>query len=237
MTFLFRDKISMSKSICIVSVEKTVMFKNGMKYYFPFFLLVLITSCTKAPNTFSNQTFPNKVGNQWVYRYKDGYTNGDQYIYVDIVGITTLQGQTATIWTSTLQDALNRKYLIDSSYVVVDNNKAVFYTPPCLICTPQPLYEKRRYVFPLQIGNVWFSDKFFGDTTKVLNEKSLTVPAGTFENTFQLSKTIGYVTNSFTRDSIWLTPNIGMTKYYQDEYSLGPIPGNGTWELTNYILK
>lgn len=215
--------------------------KMAMKNYFTFFILVLITSCTKesnqTPNTSSNQIFPNEVGNHWVYKYDDGNSNSEQYIYVDIVGITTFQGQSATIWTSTLQDASNSKYLLDSSYVVVDNDTAVFYAPPCLTCTPQPVYEKRRYVFPLQVGNFWFTDKFFGDTTKVLNEKSLTVPAGTFKNTFQLSKTIGYVTNSFTKDSIWLTPNIGMTKYYQNEYSLGPIPGNGTWELTTYNLK
>ena len=203
---------------------------------------MLIISCTKeknqTSNTSSNQIFPNEVGNHWVYRYDDGDNNGKQFIFVDIVGITKLSnGQSATIWTSTLQDASNQKYLIDSSYVVVDNERAVFYAPPCLTCTPQPLYEKRRYVFPLQVGNLWYTDKFFGDTTKVLNENSLTVPAGTFKNTFQLSKTIGYVTNSFTKDSIWLTPNIGMTKYYQHEYSLGPIPGNGTWRLDTYNLK
>ncbi|MGH2562999.1 MAG: hypothetical protein ACRDE5_00705, partial [Ginsengibacter sp.] len=141
------------------------------------------------------------------------------------------------IWTSTLQDATNAKYLLDSSFVVVDDQKAVFYGVPCFTCTTQMPDEKRRYVFPLQIGNVWFTNKFFGDTTKILNESSLTVPAGIFNNTFQLSKTIGYVTNSFTKDSIWLTPNIGMIKYYQNEYSLGPIPGNGIWKLASYKLK
>jgi len=178
------------------------------------------------------------VGNHWVYKYDDADGNGKQFIIIDIVGRTTIQsGISATIWTTTLQDASNQKYLIDSSYVVVDNERAVFYAPPCLTCTPQPLYEKRRYVFPLQVGNLWYTHEFFGDTTKVLNENSLIVPAGTFKNTFQLSKTIGYITNSFTKDSIWLTPNIGMTKYYQNEYSLGPYPGNGTWELATYNLK
>lgn len=131
---------------------------------------MLITSCTKennqTQNTFSNQVFPNEVGNHWVYKYNDGYSNSEQYIYVDIVGTTTLQGQSATIWTSTLQDASNTKYLIDSSYVVVDNQKAAFYAPPCLTCTPQPIYEKRRYVFPLQEGNLWFTDNFLATRQK-----------------------------------------------------------------------
>lgn len=191
------------------------------------------------PNTPSNQIFPHEVGNHWVYQYDDGHSNTEQYIYVDIVGTGTLpDGQRATIWTTTLQDATNMKYLIDSSFVVVDNQKAVFYYgTPCWACTTQMPDEKRRYVFPLQVGNVWFTDKFFGDTTKVLNEDSLTVSAGTFENTFELSKTVGYVTNSYTKDTIWLKQGIGVVQYHQNEYSLGSIPGNGIWKLSNYNVK
>ncbi len=200
-----------------------------------------MVSCSKEnnspSNTSSNQQFPDKVGNHWVYKYNDG-SNSEQYIFVDIVGTGILpDGQNVTIWTSTLQDATNRKYLLDSSFVVVDEQKAVFYGVPCLTCTTQMPDEKRRYIFPLQVNNKWFTDKFFGDTTKVLNESSLTVPAGTFDSTFELSKTVGYVVNSFTKDTIWLTPNIGMTKFYQNEYSLGQLPGNGIWELLSYQLK
>ncbi len=200
-----------------------------------------MVSCSKEnnspSNTSSNQQFPDKVGNHWVYKYNDG-SNSEQYIFVDIVGTGILpDGQNVTIWTSTLQDATNRKYLLDSSFVVVDEQKGVFYGVPCLTCTTQMPDEKRRYIFPLQVNNKWFTDKFFGDTTKVLNESSLTVPAGTFDSTFELSKTVGYVVNSFTKDTIWLTPNIGMTKFYQNEYSLGQLPGNGIWELLSYQLK
>ena len=106
-----------------------------IKYYFTFFLLGLITACSKEKkqiiNTASDQTFPDKVGDHWVYKYDDLNSNGKQYIYVDIVGTTTLpDGESATIWTSTLQDKSNTKYLIDSSYVTVDDQKAVFYAPP-----------------------------------------------------------------------------------------------------------
>src|ERR1044071_4434193 len=212
-----------------------------MKSYFIFFALFLIMSCSKedntTSNTASNQNFPHEVGNQWIYKYDNG-SNVDQYIDVDIVGSVVLpDGQNATIWTSTLQDGANQRFLLDSSYVVVDDEKAVFYAPPCLPCIPSTIEEKRRYMFPLQVGGLWFTDLVFGDTTKVLNDGSLTVPAGRFDNTFQLSRTIGYVTNSYTYDTIWLTPNIGMTKYFQNQYSLGPVPGNGVWELASYQLK
>lgn len=190
-------------------------------------------SCKKENNTSSNKSFPNKVGNHWIYKYNDGDSTVEQYIYVDIIGTGVLpNGQNATIWTIKI-DTL----LIGIEYVVVDDQKAIFYNTPCYTCTQQMPDERRRYIFPLQINNKWFTQASYGDTTKVLSQGPITVPAGTFENTYQLSKTDGYVTNSFTKDTIWLTPNIGMTKFYQDEYSLGPIPGNGTWELKSFNLK
>lgn len=203
---------------------------------------MLIISCTKennqTPNTSSNQIFPNEVGNHWVYKYDDADSNRKQFIIIDIVGTTTLpNGLSATIWTSTLQDASNQKYLIDSSYVVVDKQKAVFYAPPCLTCTPQPLYEKRKYVFPLQVGNKWFTSVSWGDTTKVLSQEDIIVPAGTFHDTYKLSKIVGYEYETYTQDSIWLTPNIGMTRRFQNEFRTAPVPGNGIWELTSYNLK
>jgi hypothetical protein len=216
-----------------------------MKPNLVLFGMFLITSCSQEnnppsngqSNTFSNQMFPNSVGNEWVYQYNDGL-DSNQYIYVDIVGTTTLPGgQNATVWTSTLKYGTNQEFLLDSSYVVVDDQKAVFYAPPCLTCIPSVIEEKERYVFPLQVNKRWFTDKVYGDTTKVLEEGSITVPAGTFDNTFKLSRTIGYVNNSFTKDTTWLTPNVGMIKYYQDHYSLGPIPGNGVWELASCHLK
>ena len=76
-----------------------------------------------------------------------------------------------------------------------------------------------------------------GDTTKVLSEEEITVPAGTFPGTYKLSKIIGYVYETYTQDSIWLTPNIGMTRCFQNEFSTAPVPGNGVWELTSYNLK
>lgn len=208
-----------------------------MKYYLTLFLLMLVGACTKEKNQIANQLFPDAVGNQWIYKYDDRYTNSDQYIYVDIVGTGILpDGQTATIWTTTLQDASNNKYLIDSSFVVVDDQKVVFYAAPCRSCEPPSFDEKRRYMFPLQVGKIWFSDKFYGDTTRVLSENTVTVPAGTFGNTFKLSKTAGG-SNSYTDDTIWLAPKIGMTQYYQHEHTLGPIPGNGIWKLASYKLK
>jgi len=94
-----------------------------------------------------------------------------------------------------------------------------------------------KYIFPFQISNKWITQALYGDTIKVLSQGQINVPAGTFENTFLLSETGGFLPNTLERDTIWLTPNIGMTKFYQHEWDLRPIPGNGTWELKSYDLK
>ncbi len=209
-----------------------------MKVYFGLLLLLFAVSCSKTEPFLSSEIFPNAIGDEWVYKYNDGYTVGNQYIHVNVVGAGILpDGQHATIWTARVEDVTGARYLIDSSFVVSDDQKVVFYAAPCRTCMPPMFPEKRRYVFPLQVGNFWFTSSVFGDTTKVLNKGNLSVPAGTFENTFQLSRTVGYVTNSFTNDTIWVTPNVGITKFLQNEFSLGWLPGHGTWELESYQLK
>jgi hypothetical protein len=83
---------------------------------------------------------------------------------------------------------------------------------------------------------VWI-DAYHNDTTEVLGEINLQVPAGNFPGTFKLSRTVGYATNSFTQDTIFITPAVGVTEFFQREYSLGPFPGNGLWELASFQLK
>lgn len=71
----------------------------------------------------------------------------------------------------------------------------------------------------------------------VLTNSTITVPAGIFENTFELSKKRGYVVNAWTNNQVWFTPYTGMTKLNQGEFNLGPVIGNGIWQLANYSLK
>lgn len=204
-----------------------------MKKYFLIFTMSVLafTSCTKDNVTNDNSTFPNRIGNHWHYKYTASGA-ATSYIDVDIIGQATLpDGQNAKIW------AYKILTYTDTTYVVSDDQLVKIYDKPCWTCTTQMPYERQRYVLPLQTGNTWFTNSTFGDTTKVITQSALTVPAGTFENTYELFKKRGYVTNSWTSNQIWLTPNVGLTKLNQGEYSLGPVLGNGLWELDNYSLK
>ena len=187
-----------------------------------------ISSCRNENNPPANiiSEFPNEVGNHWRYEYKP-FSGSTSYIEVDIIGTTSLpSGHLAKIW---VYKILNYS---DTNFVAFDGQTATIYRRNLNGSIPQ-VYEKTRYLFPLQIGNVWRSQL---DSIRVFANSTLTVPAGTFENTFALSKR-GQGPNVVTRDTIWFTPQVGMIKLKQLELELGPVPGNGIWELVDYSLN
>jgi hypothetical protein len=193
--------------------------------------IILFFSCNKNNAITDNTEFPNKVGNHWHYKYTYGAPSPGS-IDVDIIGQGTLpDGERSTIWVYRILS------YTDTCYVVSNGNTVVFYNNPCLRCTPQMPSERMRYIFPLQTGNFWFNTAYYGDTTKVLLETTLSVPAGSFEHTFELNRIKGHSFNSWASNLIWFTPNIGFTKLDQEEFSLGPVLGNGVWELDSYTLN
>ena len=192
-------------------------------------IFIVFTSCRKHNLIVTSAAFPNEIGNHWRYEYN---STPASFIDVDIVGSRLLpDGQLANTWVY--------KYAgyTDTNYVVSDEFLARIYVNPCWTCPSPMLFEKMRYIFPLHVGNIWYTGFPSGDTTKVLANSTLTVPAGTFENTFELSKKRNYVVNAWTNNQIWFTPTVGMTKLNQGEFNLGPVIGNGIWQLANYSLK
>jgi hypothetical protein len=194
-------------------------------------------ACHKSGGPASNMAFPDQIGDLWVYKYSpSGSAAADTgTIEVDIVGQTILpDGEPANIWVT--------KYSNDLGYpdttLVVDSASTVkiYFNNICPNCTDKMPEERTRYNFPLQVSNEWIYANNY-DTSKVLDETGLHVPAGNFPNTFQLSKTAGFIVNSWVKDTIFITPAVGIIKYIQAEFSLGPFPGNGLWELASYQLK
>lgn len=211
-----------------------------MNKYFPLLLsATLMIACHKSSGPVSNTAFPNQIGDHWVYKY---YSSGSPAadtgtVQVDIIGQTILpDGETAKIWVTKYPNDPNPT---DDTSLVVESASlvTVYFNNICPNCTNKMPAEWKTYHFPLQVSNEWSYGDNYLDTTRVLNELSLQIPAGNFPNTFQLSKTVGYVVNSFTQDTIFITPGVGITKYFQREYNLGPFPGNGLWELASYQLK
>jgi len=175
--------------------------------------------------------FPNHVGDTWTYRWTTNV--GTTYsIEVQIIGQGTLpNGSSARIWTYAFENSF------DTAWVSPQGNTVIIYDKPCWNCTNTMPHERLRYVFPLSVGNRRYTTEPRGDTTNILRLTNQTVPAGTFSDVFEISKTEGYITSSWTFDTLWFKENVGLIKKSQAEFELGAVRGNGIWELVSYSLQ
>jgi hypothetical protein len=198
--------------------------------------LVAITSCRNENNPAANTVleFPNEIGDHWRYLYTWNSVNVQRdTIDVDIIGTLTLpSGQLAKVWAYKFKYN-NYPMFNDTSYVVVDSQLVKVY----LHYYGSTYYEKKRYKLPLTVGNIWTIPQNYKDTTWVLGNNAVTVPAGTFANTYQLRQERKYIVNSWTNNDMWLSPQVGLVKFYQEEYNLGGVRGNGLWELISYSVQ
>lgn len=200
------------------------------KIFLLLLLVILNISCKKDNIIQSNDNFPNKLGYQWVYKLT---TNSIDTVKVEIVGQGTLpNGASAKIWKYTYK--YTSQTYIDTVWVSYINNDVRIYDNPCKACTNQMPFERLHYILPLSVGRSWFTNAAYGDTTKVLDQEDISVPEGIFANVFRLSKVRGYVTNSWTNDTIYFKEQVGLVKLNQNEFNLGPVIGNGIWELISY---
>lgn len=204
-----------------------------------FTLMVVISSCSNdeivTPKIIQDQSqlFPNQIGDQWTYRLSDDIRQVVDTVKVKIVGQGLLpNGDSAKIWTYSYQYGL--KTYVDTVWVSYIDSIARIYDRPSSYDVTRMPYERLSYVFPLRVGNNWFTSVYYGDTTKILSEETVSVPTGIFTNVFQIAKVRGYVTNSWTKDTIYYKEHVGLIKLKQNEYSLGPMLGNGLWELISY---
>lgn len=216
-----------------------------------FFLLlsvtVIIISCKKTSNQESTQNniayFPNTIGNNWRYKI---FTLVDSLpfgtMYVNIIKDTILpNNDTAKVWAFDFVNAVTSHHSFDTNYVVSNEQIVKIYKRPCpqSYCANYPLSENQRYILPLEVGKSWtwaYYPSFVHDTTRVLYQDVITVPAGTFENAYNLLKTRPNGPNYYTRNTIWLVPYIGVVELNQFELNLGPVFGTGIWVLESYSL-
>ena len=163
--------------------------------------------------------FPNEIGNHWRYLYTWGTAIiRHDTIDVDIVGTRTITGgQTAKVWAYRYKFN-NYPMVQDTSYVVVDSQLVKIY-----LYAYGAYYERKRYKLPVTVGDIWTIPQNYKDTTWVLGNQTVVVPAGTFKNTYQLRQERKYVVNSWTNNDIWLSPQVGLVKFYKSEYSLGDV--------------
>lgn len=217
-----------------MSFKKTVVMR---KQIFTVILIVIaaISSCTKENHPPANiiSEFPNEIGNHWRYLYTWGFAIIQRdTIDVEIVGTRAMpNGQTAKVW-AYKYSYNNYPIRYDTNFVVVDSQVVKIY-----LYGYGSYYEKKRYKLPLTVGNIWTIPQNYKDTTWVLGNNAVTVPAGTFANSYKLRHERKYIVNSWTNNDVWLSPQVGVVKFFQEEYNLGGVGGNGLWELISYTVQ
>ncbi|HEY4785662.1 MAG TPA: hypothetical protein VIH57_06420 [Bacteroidales bacterium] len=194
-----------------------------------FIVSLLCFSCQKETNP-GIDVFPDNIGDEWTYKIIDN----NSIVKVQVVGQGQLpNGVDAKIW----KYSYSLPNYTDSLWVTYINSDIRFYYKPCWTC-PNPMPEEYlHFIMPLSVGDSWHTNAPYGDTTKVLKKVNLTEPVGFITNVYCISKFRGPVTNSWTFDTIYFKENVGIVKFNQHEFSLGPSIGNGTWELIQYNLK
>jgi len=190
------------------------------------FLLVISLQCGKKsvngsegepPPKFEISDFPNQKGFQFTYSLVDSFVNPVyDTVTVIIKGDTTLpNSKQATIW------EYNYSTYTDTFFVTTTNDTLRFYSR----------WDNQRartvYVFPIKVRNEWKGD-FATDTTRVVEEGTVEVPAGNFQKGYRLHESwFGF--NDFGDITTWLVPHIGIVKMDRIEYT-----SNQKWELIDY---
>ena len=182
---------------------------------------------TVSPNppksdTITVATFPNQIGDRWTYSVFDSTTLKTQTVLVKIIGDTVFSNnEKFKIWEYFYPDKRDTAYVNIVGDTVNFNFKSGFYNT--------------KYTFPLYVGKSWLSGKS-GSTHSSTVEKieSLTVPAGTFKDCYQIKTTIaGYNYVLITEN--WFMPKIGFIQHHINKRSFGPADIQ-IWKLVNYNL-
>jgi hypothetical protein len=87
-----------------------------------------------------------------------------------------------------------------------------------------------RYVFPLQVGKGW-RGAFVNDSSTVTQRGPVSVPAGIFQNGFQIHERWSGL-NDFGDISTWLVPRVGLIDLHRREY----VGVRITWKLISYNI-
>ncbi len=202
--------------------------------------------------------YPLAVGNTWNYR--DDAGNRVIFEIVDTIDIQVTSDRTVKSYVlqksspdAGLEGIVNFSYLghkIENGVVtgILQHAQSVTSgTEDTILFSPfLPLYK-----FPLIPENRWHTNfqaklapELFpigggADEFEVLSEETLTVPAGTFENVFQVQESFKWSIFDHPLDITvaqkWLAPNVGIIKFTQSQ-TRGDVTVDVVFELESFEL-
>lgn len=188
-------------------------------------LVTLINACLQVNDCqeFSDEYYPNQIGNWWVYERFDSLSMERSDLRVEIVGESVHKdGNKYTIW------IFGKNNLYDTLYVRKSGDSILQYR----YTDGSPM---ETLILPLSQGKYWHNPFMFFDTTRVAGPEKLITPAGIYDNSWRLTRK-WYAFNEFISDNRWFVPYLGIVKLERSHRLWGPI-SNETWELKNYSFS
>jgi hypothetical protein len=185
-------------------------------------LFVITPGClqTEDCQEISEEYFPNRVGNWWVYDRFDSLTTEHSELRVEITEESVHRdGKKYTTWIFGMNNLYDTLYVRESGDSVLQYK----YTDG----SPMEVL-----ILPLAAGQSWQHPVLFFDTTRVTDHGRIAIPAGVFDHSWLLTRN-WYAFNEFMRDKRWIVPYIGIVRLERNHRLWGPI-SNETWELKNY---
>ena len=198
-------------------------------------LSIFFASCSKddsPKNTGSADQVPNSSGDYWKYSVKSSTGESKGFLEVRIVKNGTLaDGRPVTTWIYSFPTFTDTVYKIPSATSLEEYK--VFPS------TPGDSFPDMRYIFPLKTGMQWaINSTQATDSVKVSAESTITVPAGSFDQSMQLDLIGTHLIGNYQNNSkFWFTPHIGIIRMEYSILNLGPDQRNGIYELMEYRLK
>lgn len=175
---------------------------------------------------------PNSTGDYWKYSIQSSTGENKGFLEVRIIKKGTLtDGRTVTTW------IYSYPQLIDTVYKVLNGNSFEEYR--IFPKTTEYNYPVMRYIFPLVTGMKWaVNSSLASDSVKVVSDKTVTVPVGTYDHTMQLDLAGSHMIGNYWNNSkYWFTPNIGIIRMEYSVFNLGPDERNGIYELVDFSFK
>ncbi len=179
---------------------------------------VAFTGCKKDPvGLYSDEYFPNSIGNSWVYHRFDSLAMEQTSLQVDILRDTLgSDGLTYRMW------VFSKSNIYDTLYVRTLPDSVKFYRYP-------EGYPVDVMVIPLSVGQSWQHPIMVRDSSKVVSVETLTVNSFTFENTYLIHHRI-MAFNDYLSEDRWFVPHVGLVKLENWHYLFGWI-SKENWSL------
>ena len=203
-------------------LRKSGLFKLILALIIPLILSACENSTENKPPEVNTGSFPNKVGDEWVYAVHDSLNGSVDTLTVSIVGTTMGNGKDLTIWVR------NSHNYNDTLYVYVDNNTVYYYEDP------YPNIVDHKIVFPLEAGKTWTNPDQVSDSSIVKNIEDISVPAGNFSDAFRIERNWGGF-NVYGYSITWFVENVGIVKFYRRILGFDNI--KETWDLLSYNIQ